>query len=234
MNKDMYRFLANLLRLISYLILALLFMLIFGIFIIGNQYEDGYDASLIDKVARLKSINTPKIMLVGNSNLAFGMDSEMLENTINMPVVNLGLHGGLGNAFHENIAKLNINSGDIVIICHSTYSDDNKISNIELCWITLEYHKDLWKILRPEDYYEMAVAFPKYWVKSLMAFIGRMIPRKIVPTVYSRKVFNKYGDVAVKPDIDRESESKMFKAGVEKVPEVNDTCTYRLNERASR
>ena len=47
--------------------------------IVMPQYSGGYDASLIDKVERLKSIAGPKIVLIGNSNLSFGIDSERLE-----------------------------------------------------------------------------------------------------------------------------------------------------------
>lgn len=83
----------------------------FDYFIIGRQYNDNYDAVLIDKVDRLKSINEPKIILVGDSNVAFGMNSKKIEEELGMPVVNLGLHGALGNAFHEQIAKLNIGGG---------------------------------------------------------------------------------------------------------------------------
>lgn len=233
MNKDMRKFLANLLLITASIVLVLSAMLLTGIFIIGcqNEKEDNYDASLIDKVERLKSINVPKMILVGNSNLAFGMDSEMLENAINMPVVNLGLHGGLGNAFHENIAKLNVNSGDIIIVCHTTYSDDSRINDVELCWHTLEYHKDLWEILDPEDYFDVAIAFPKYWRRSFQKAIKHTIlPYKAEVSSYSRKAFNKYGDVVVKPDSGRKSEERMFWPGHEKVPQVNDTCTNRLNE----
>ena len=81
-------------------------LLLFYIFNMLPQYENGYCASLIDKVNRLKSINEPKIVLLGNSNLAFGIDSKMLEESMNMPVVNMGLHGGDGNAFHEEMAKI--------------------------------------------------------------------------------------------------------------------------------
>ena len=94
-------------------------LLLFYIFNMLPQYENGYCASLIDKVNRLKSINEPKIVLLGNSNLAFGIDSKMLEESMNMPVVNMGLHGGDGNAFHEEMAKINVVSGDIYVLCHS-------------------------------------------------------------------------------------------------------------------
>ena len=43
------------------------------------QYENGYCASLIDKVSRLESIDDPKIVLLGNSNLSFGIDSSLID-----------------------------------------------------------------------------------------------------------------------------------------------------------
>lgn len=70
-------------------------------------YEQSYSASLADKVDRLESLNEPKIVLIGNSNLAFGIDSEKIEQEMKMPVVNMGLHGAIGNAFHEEMAKVN-------------------------------------------------------------------------------------------------------------------------------
>ena len=77
---------------------------------------------------RLK-INEPKIVLVSNSNLAFGIQSDLIEDAFEMPVVNLGLHGGLGNAFHERMPLFNITIGDIIVISHLDYSDDDKISD---------------------------------------------------------------------------------------------------------
>ena len=144
MNKDFKKFVKKVLLFASSVVLILAFQFLFGMLVIGAQYQEDYNASLIDKVARLKNINGPKIILVGNSNLAFGINSPMIERAFGMPIVNLGLHGGLGNAFHEYIAKLNIHSGDIIIVCHSNFSDDDKIDDIALAWITVEYHKDLW------------------------------------------------------------------------------------------
>ena len=53
----------------------------FGIFFacIPAQYIDNYNASLVDKVDRLKSIDEPKIILVGDSNLAYGISSQLIE-----------------------------------------------------------------------------------------------------------------------------------------------------------
>lgn len=51
-------------------------MIIFFLIKLSPQYLMNYQASLIDKVERAENIDEPKIVLLGNSNLAFGMDSE--------------------------------------------------------------------------------------------------------------------------------------------------------------
>ena len=40
---------------------------------ISPQFTHKYNASFIDKMNRLESISEPKIVLVSNSNLAFGI-----------------------------------------------------------------------------------------------------------------------------------------------------------------
>lgn len=100
-------------------ILAILLICLYWVM---PQYLYGYNASIIDKVNRLRSIEEPKLILVGNSNLPFGIRSDYLEEEIGMPVINLGIHGGLGDPFHENMIKGAINEGDIVVVCHTDYS----------------------------------------------------------------------------------------------------------------
>ena len=139
----MKKFIVNILIFILLFIVTLMGFTFINIVFVKNQYLLNYQASILDKIERLKSINEPKIILVGNSNLAFGIDSEKIEQEIGMPVVNLGFHGALGNAFHEDMAKFNIEKGDIVIISHTDYDLDD-ISEFDLHWITLEYHKELY------------------------------------------------------------------------------------------
>lgn len=161
--KEMWKFI---LKLILFLGITAGFLLH-----LSPQYLGNYQASLIDKVQRLESIHEAKIVLIGDSNLAFGIDSEKIEEAFGMPFVNMGLHGGLGNAFHEEMARLNIAEGDIYIICHCSYSDDGLLKNSELAWITLENHPSLWKILRKEDYLPMIKSYPVYLKKCIALWL---------------------------------------------------------------
>ena len=188
------------------------------------QYENGYNASLIDKVERLESIDGPKIVLLGHSSLAFGIDSERIEEAFGMPVVNMGLHGGNGNAFHEEMAKYNVAQGDIYIICHSDYDDDNVIQDAMTAWSSIENHLNLWKILRVNDIGTMAKAFPIY-LKHCLGYHSAGTGNQDPGGLYARSAFNEYGDVALL----REGNQYTFEGEVVP-PGIGDAAVDRINE----
>lgn len=195
MNKQSL-FTSNFNRIIKLYLKAMLLCVLLIVFLnfIMPQYSDGYNAGLIDKVERLESIDGPKIVLIGNSNLAFGIQSELLEREMQMPVVNMGLHGSLGNAFHEEMARINVHEGDIYVLCHTEYNDDGTIKDPTVAWMTLENHTDLWKLLRTEDILPMLKAYPNYLRKCLDLCINEE-GEVDQAYIYSRSAFNEYGDI---------------------------------------
>ncbi len=225
----MKKFIKNVLLMTLITVGAFCLLAVFDYFVVKNQYELNYQAAIIDKVERLESIDEPKIILVGHSNLAFGIDSQMLEEAIGMPVVNLGLHGGLGNAFHEEIAKLNINEGDIVIVCHSSFSDGDQIDDVPLAWITVGKDAKLWKIIREKDYGAMLKGYPGYLRDSILLWITRS-GNKDDGGSYSRNAFNEYGDVAYKPENGKIDVEAFFEKTRIAVPQIGGACVRRLNE----
>jgi hypothetical protein len=71
---------------------------------------------LIDKDRRMKSLPSPKMILVGGSNAAFGLDSEKLEKELKLPIVNLALTYGLGLPYMLRQAKAGMRFEDGVIL----------------------------------------------------------------------------------------------------------------------
>ena len=173
----------------------------FVLFYIMPQYTTGYNASIIDKYYRLCDINDPKIILVGDSNVAYGFDSEKIQLAFNMPVVNFGLHGGLGQTFHTDMIKKNINNGDVVIIVPDRYNyNSDKIRDNVLAWVTIENHFFLWDGISSDSYYNLLLAYPTYLKKALNLFITNKGNKPIEGT-YSRASFNEYGDnIYPRPD----------------------------------
>lgn len=92
-------------------------VIVLGILLVpGGTYRTSYQATIQDKYDLLMATESPKIILVGGSNLAFGLDADMLSETTGYPVVNLGLHAGFQYLFISELAKANVGEGDIVLL----------------------------------------------------------------------------------------------------------------------
>jgi len=159
------------------------------------QYENAYNAALNDKVERLCSIDEPKIVIIGNSNVAFGINSEIIEQEMGMPVVNMGFHGALGNIFHDNMMDYNVHEGDIYIVAHSTYYNEGQIEDYIAAWGTVENHPKLWHLIKSDEYVPMIKSFPAY-VKKCINYRDSLKNNE-ADGIYLRSSFNEYGDVAV-------------------------------------
>lgn len=211
--------------LIKCLVMLALIML-FCFVIVMPQYLLNYQASLIDKNERLCSLDEAKIVLVGNSNWAFGVESQKLEEAMGMPVVNMGMHGGIGNPFNEQAAVQNIHEGDIVIISYSNFADGDIIKNPELAWITIENHPALWKYIRLKDWPSMIKAYPTY-LKDCLDLWSQGIGNMDSGTEYSRLQFNEYGDNIYDRPALVISDEELAEAHI---PEIGDETIDRLNK----
>lgn len=65
----------------------------------NNKDQNAYMKAIVNKHYRANKINKPKLIFSGGSNLVFGLDSKKVEEEIGLPVVNMGLHAGLGLDF---------------------------------------------------------------------------------------------------------------------------------------
>lgn len=93
-------------------------------------FHDSYQSMIQDKFRILMEINDPKIIIVAGSSSAFGLDQKMLEEASGYKIANLGLHAGFGHLFHSELAKANINEGDIVLLGYEYEWPSNSGFNI--------------------------------------------------------------------------------------------------------
>ena len=82
----------------------------------GDQYAQTYYAALSKQYDRLCSVDEEKVIVVGGSSVAFGMDSELFEELYGKPSVSFGLYGSFGVKVMMDLSKVNINKGDIVVL----------------------------------------------------------------------------------------------------------------------
>ena len=75
------------------------------------QYSNTFVGALDEKYDRLNAIDGEKLVVVGGSSVAFGVDSEMIEKYTGMPVVNFGLYAALGTKLMLDLSRSAIGSG---------------------------------------------------------------------------------------------------------------------------
>jgi len=163
---------------------------------LGKQYDETYLGAMSDKFERLQNINEPKIILVGGSNLPFGINSELLQEKTGFKVVNFGLYAALGSKTTMDLSKSNINKNDIVIFVpefsKQTYS---KYVNGEIILQVLDSDYSMFWNIPMNDYFPLINAYPE--------FLGQkksFVTNNAKPTgngVYSRDAFNEYGDIKI-------------------------------------
>ena len=82
----------------------------------SRAQDDNYLAAVLEKDRIIRNAESPKIILVGGSNLAFGIDSKMMQDALRMPVVNMGLYAKLGLKYMLAQVRPYIRKGDIVVV----------------------------------------------------------------------------------------------------------------------
>jgi hypothetical protein len=166
-------------------------LLVVGIVIIIFQPLPGnsYDLAIIDKHRILSNTKSPKIVLAGGSNLAFGVDSAEIQNKLHIPVVNTAVHAdfGLGRML-DDISRF-LNPEDILFIIPE-YEQFISAWNGSAVAYELIFNARQYQLLW-STYYDLPDSFFSYLRTYLKIFIYNVAPN---PFAYSRDGFNEYGD----------------------------------------
>ena len=147
-----------------------------------------------DKNTRLETTEGSRIILVGGSNLSFGVDSEPLEKTFNRKVVNTGIHASIGLKYMLENTSQYVKNGDIVIVAaeYSHYFRDYEYVSDELLRTVFDVNRSNFKLLSNKQILMLIPLMPRYG-------LGKFKPNEYHGfthnDVYSVTSFNEYGDV---------------------------------------
>ncbi len=165
-------------------------------FLTPSQYSKTFYGALDLKYERLTSIQHDKIVVLGGSSVAFGLDSALIEKYTGMPVVNFGLYGDLGTRLMLDLSRDHINEGDIVILAPELSA---QTLSMYFSWeTTLKACDDNMLMLgaldRTVDEWLFSIGgFYKLASAKLAYSINKNTPDP--EDVYNSDNFNKYGDI---------------------------------------
>jgi hypothetical protein len=151
----------------------------------------GYAAAAIDKHERLLNTESPRFIFVGGSNLAFGIDSKMIEDEIGISTVNMGLSAGLGLRYNLFEVRPYIKKGDIIVIApeYEHFFGTSFDGTGELLYPFLNFPESR-KYLKSVNQYLVIL---RNYPRMLRAKVINLLI-KPPPSDRCRKDFNEYGD----------------------------------------
>ena len=179
-------------------LITLIILTIFGIVEVRSDIDENYFASIVDKHRFAQSIQKPKIILVGGSNLAFGIASDSIEKKMNRPIVNLGLYVGFGLDFILQDALHEVKKGDLVILSIEYYlrKDEEEYSE-QMAAFAYSPAYEYVGFTNFLDFFKKQASFFSRYSRNLIFFPNRIKSPQIDDKIsdYFRKGFSQKGDL---------------------------------------
>lgn len=175
------------------LLLAPIIILSVITFALPPVYNKTFIGVLGDKYDLLCKTNKPKVVVIGGSSVAFGLDSELMEEHLGMKVVNFGLYANLGTKLMIDLSKANINKGDIVILAPEM--DSQTLSLYFNSETTMQALDGNWGMLRNINFDQFEPLIGASWgfTSNKLNYLLKK-ERPLNEGAYKKENFNKYGD----------------------------------------
>jgi hypothetical protein len=149
--------------------------------------------SSLNKNSLLQNTASPRIIFVGGSNLSFGLNSQMIKDSLRLNPINTSIHASIGIKYMIDNTLEYIQKGDIVVLVpeYSHYHRSLYSGSEELMRTVFDVSIANMKYLNVYQILNISSFLPKY---SLTKFnISEYLNVK-ESDVYSVNSFNKYGD----------------------------------------
>lgn len=143
----------------------------------------------------MENIKSDRIIFIGGSNLSFGLNSQMIKDSLKLNPINTGIHAGIGLFYMMRNALNYIKKGDIVILVpeyQHFYSDFAYGEEGEML-TRIIFDTDISKIRLLEQRQLMYVIkmLPKYTFSKYNPIEYFNLSYDVI---YSVEAFNEYGD----------------------------------------
>ncbi|MFT7611160.1 MAG: hypothetical protein ACI9J3_000102 [Parvicellaceae bacterium] len=166
----------------------------YGIRNSNNPEVDFINQRLKKEAAAVSDTTENRLILVGGSNLAFGIDSELIQETTGKNVHNLGLQRGLGMPYMLAEADRVVQDGDQVLFAlEYDFFYQKDLSGVTPMLILEHNPNEADKFLAPDDMARVARFYPSFFRIKVNQ---RLFGKSFVPNpIYHSNAFNEYGDV---------------------------------------
>lgn len=143
---------------------------------------------------RLRQTDSPRLILVGGSNISLSINSQILLDSLHLNPINTGLSVGIGFVYMFDNTLKYIKPGDIVVASleHEHFFDRAAYGETDLLRTIFDVAPGEFFGLRGQQMFNMIAKVPYYSLTKLKPreYFFKRDPRE----VYDRDSFNQYGD----------------------------------------
>ncbi len=170
------------------------FVMVFAaVFALPAVYDDTFVGELSEKYDRLCDIEDKKIVIVGGSSAAFGLDSKMIEDELGCKAVNFGLYADLGTKLMMDLSRASVNEGDIFILAPEMSAQTLSLYfGSETALEAMDGRFSMLAHVDRDDYGSLVGAAWKVGSNKLKYLISGARP--VNQGAYKKENFNEYGD----------------------------------------
>ncbi|MFY7907948.1 MAG: hypothetical protein ACOVO2_00265 [Emticicia sp.] len=165
-----------------------------------HDSETSYNAIIIDKIHRLQSTPSPKVVLIAGSNFAYGINSKLIADSLNKPVVNMAIHYAYGAKFMLKQLLPAMKKGDLVVMGfeYIIQSKGNKSEQL----LMASYFPKANDWIEFDDIFEQIRETSQLKINRFKNILERLLKNKELnyqvsdtTSVFFRKSTNEYGDL---------------------------------------
>ena len=147
----------------------------------------------IKKDSLLASTKSPRLVLLGGSNVSFGFNSQLLKDSLHVNPINMGIHASIGLEYMMKSALTNIKKGDTVVLIpeYEHFYRDYDYASDALLRVVFDVNPSRVKYLSLKQMFDLIPYIPSY---TLNKFNPKEYYNITEDTFYGVNSFNKYGD----------------------------------------
>jgi len=152
----------------------------------------------LDKDRILINTPSPRLILMGGSNISMGIDSNLIKEELGVNPINTAIHATIGLEYiADNVIKY-IQPGDVVIISleYSQYFGSYMYGGEELLRMVMDVDRSTIRSLKLFQWLNIIRFVPKYAISKIKPS-EYFYKEQIDIDVYERESFNQYGDAVI-------------------------------------
>ncbi|MFR9640862.1 MAG: hypothetical protein SNH41_02020 [Rikenellaceae bacterium] len=161
-----------------------------------KRVAESHEVNVLLSIDKLKEKESSRIILVGGSNVALGVNSELIEEEFGRLIINTAVSAALGLEYQINSIKRHLKDGDIVIVSpeyHQFYGDLYGNAYGMLMFSGINYSKIIYDL--PSHYLWYMRILPSCicdTYKRMCQYANKKVAED--RGAYVRSALNKYGD----------------------------------------